>query len=250
MIAITQHGPVQEIRLQRPPVNALNDELLEALEEAVRAAPRSGARALVISGGEKAFSGGLDVPYLMGLDREGLRRCWSNFFAAARAIAGSPIPTAAAIAGHNPAGGCVLALCCDYRVMARGPFRMGLNETQVGLTVPDAIQYLLRRVVGPHRAERLVVAGAMPEAQQCLEYGMVDALTDGGEVVTLAVNWANGLLALPQGPMLATRKLARADVVAALDAFDEAQMLDFLDGWYSADTQAALAVVMQRLGKK
>jgi enoyl-CoA hydratase/carnithine racemase len=250
MIGFAQHGSVQEIRLQRPPVNALNDELLEALEAAVLAAPSRGARALVISGGEKAFSGGLDVPYLMHLDRAGLKRCWSRFFAAARAIAGSPIPTAAAIAGHNPAGGCVLALCCDYRVMARGPFRMGLNETQVGLAVPDAIQYLLRRVCGPHRAERLVVAGAMPESQQCLELGLVDALTDAGEVVTLAVNWANELLALAPGPMLATRRIARADLVAALDAFGDEQLEGFIEGWYSADTQAALALVMQKLGKK
>jgi enoyl-CoA hydratase/carnithine racemase len=250
MIGIVQHGLVQEIRLQRPPVNALNDELLEALEAAVLAAPARGARALVISGGEKAFSGGLDVPYLMGLDREGLRRCWSRFFAAARAIAGSPIPTAAAIAGHNPAGGCVLALCCDYRVMARGPFRIGLNETQVGLAVPEAIQYLLRRVVGPHKAERLVVAGAMPDSQQALELGMVDALTDAGEVVKLALHWANELLALPSGPMLATRKIARADIIEALAGFGDPQLQVFLDGWYSADSQTALAAVMQRLGKK
>jgi len=250
MIGHTQHGAVHEIKLQRPPVNALNDELLEALEAAVLEAPSRGARALVISGGEKAFSGGLDVPYLMGLDRAGLKRCWSRFFAAARAIAASPIPTAAAIGGHNPAGGCVLALCCDFRVMARGPFRMGLNETQVGLAVPDAIQYLLRRVCGPHRAERLVVAGAMPEAQQCLEFGMVDALTDAGEVATYAVNWANELLALASGPMLTTRKIARAEVVAAMSSFGDAQLESFIEGWYSADTQRALDLVMQKLGKK
>jgi enoyl-CoA hydratase/carnithine racemase len=250
MIGIAHHGPVQEIKLQRPPVNALNDELLEALENAVLAAPAAGARAIVISGGEKAFSGGLDVPYLMRLDRDGLKRCWSRFFAAARAIAASPIPIAAAIAGHNPAGGCVLALCCDYRVMARGPFRMGLNETQVGLTVPDSIQYLMRRVVGPHKAERLIVAGAMPEAQQCFELGMVDALAVAEEVVAAAVNWANELLALAPGPMLATRKLARAELVAELSAFGDAQLETFIEGWYSADTQAALALVMQKLGKK
>ena len=249
MIAITQYGPVQEIRMQRPPVNALNDDLLQALEEAVRGAPARGARGLVISGGEKAYSGGLDVPYLMGLDREGLRGCWSRFFSAARAIASSPIPVVAAIAGHNPAGGCVLALCCDYRVMARGPFRIGLNETQVGLAVPEAIQYLLRRVVGPHKAERLVVAGAMPDAQQALELGMVDALTDAGEVVTLAVNWLNELLALPSGPMLATRRIARAEIITALEGFDDAQLQLFLDGWYTPDSQAALKAVMQRLGK-
>ena len=72
MITIIEHGTIHELRLQRPPVNALNDDLLQALEDAVRAAPVNGARALILSGGEKVFSGGLDVPYLMTLDRSGL----------------------------------------------------------------------------------------------------------------------------------------------------------------------------------
>ena len=202
MIETVEHGAIHEIRLQRPPVNALDPGLLGALVAALEAAPRNGARGIVLSGGEKVFSGGLDVPYLMTQDRDGLRACWTLFFEAARALARSPVPVVAAIAGHNPAGGCVLALCCDYRVMARGPFRIGLNETQVGLVVPDAIQYLLRRVVGNHRAERLVVAGAMVESEQALQLGMVDALTDAGEVVVHATNWLQELRALPSGPML------------------------------------------------
>jgi enoyl-CoA hydratase/carnithine racemase len=249
MIEIIEHGAIHELRMARPPVNALNPALLGALVDAVEAVPGKGARGLVLSGGEKVFSAGLDVPYLMTQDRAGLADCWSLFFNAARALARSPVPVAAAIAGHNPAGGCVLALCCDYRVMARGPFRMGLNETQVGLAVPDAIQYLLRRVVGPHRAERLVVAGAMVESEQALAIGMVDALTDAGGVVTLAVNWLEELLALPSGPMLATRRMARADIIQALDGFTQAELDRFLDGWNSADSQAALRDLMQRLKK-
>jgi len=246
------HGPIVELKLARAPVNALNPELCGDLRAALKAAVDGGAHGIVLSGGPKVFSAGLDVPFLLSLgeDRDTLFAAWSEFFNAARDLAECPVPIAAALAGHAPAGGCVLALCCDFRVMARGPFRMGLNETQVGLAVPEAIQYLLRRVVGPHKAERLIVAGAMPEAQQCLELGMVDALTDAGEVVTLAVNWANELLALAQGPMLATRKLARAELVAALEAFDDAQLEIFIEGWYSADTQAALDLVMQKLGKK
>ena len=249
MIETVEHGAIHEIRLQRPPVNALDPGLLGALVAALEAAPRNGARGIVLSGGEKVFSGGLDVPYLMTQDRDGLRACWTLFFEAARALARSPVPVVAAIAGHNPAGGCVLALCCDYRVMARGPFRIGLNETQVGLVVPDAIQYLLRRVVGNHRAERLVVAGAMVESEQALQLGMVDALTDAGEVVVHATNWLQELLALPSGPMLATRRMARADLVAALDGFDEAEMEGFLAGWYSEDSQRALRELMARLKK-
>jgi enoyl-CoA hydratase/carnithine racemase len=249
MIEIIEHGTIHEIRLNRPPVNALDPGLLGALVAALEAAPRNGARGIVLSGGQKVFSGGLDVPYLMRQDRDGLRECWTLFFEAARALARSPVPVAAAIAGHNPAGGCVLSLCCDYRVMARGPFRIGLNETQVGLIVPDAIQYLLRRVVGTHRAERLVVAGAMVESEQALAYGMVDELADAGEVVVRAARWLEDLLALPNGPMLATRRMARADVAAALDGFQQAELDGFLAGWYSDDTQRALRELMARLGK-
>lgn len=249
MIETIRHGDIHELRMARPPVNALNDELLAALIAAIEAAPAQGARGLVLSGGEKVFSGGLDVPYLLTLDRAGLMACWSRFFAAARALAKSPIPVAAAIAGHNPAGGCVLALCCDYRIMARGPFRIGLNETQVGLAVPDAIQFLLRRVIGPHRAERLVVAGAIVESEQALQYGMVDELTDAGDVSTRAVRWLEELLALPSGPLLATRAIARADVVAALEGFGQSELEWFISGWYSADTQAALQALMARLKK-
>lgn len=249
MLEIVEHGVIHEIRLARPPVNALDLELLQALVSAVESAPRNGARALVLSGGEKVFSGGLDVPYLMRQDRAGLAATWSTFFAATRALARSPLPTAAAIAGHNPAGGCVLALCCDYRVMARGPFRIGLNETQVGLAVPDAIQFLMRRAVGAQKAERLIVAGAMVESEQALALGMVDALDEPTRVVAHAAEWLGTLLALPQGPMLATRRIARADIVAALEGFGEADLDQFLDGWNSADTQAALHEVMKRLGK-
>ena len=249
MIEIIEHGAIHEIRMARPPVNALNPELLRGLIAAIDAAPRNGARALILSGGEKVFSGGLDVPYLMGQDRAGLAACWTLFFEAARGLARCPVPVAAAIAGHNPAGGCVLALCCDFRVMARGPFRIGLNETQVGLTVPDAIQYLMRRVAGTHRAEQLIVAGAMVESEQALAYGIVDALADAGDVVAVAANRLAELLALPSGPMLASRRIARADIIAVLESFDESDLDGFLDGWYSADSQAALRELMVRLKK-
>ena len=249
MIQIIQHGAIHEIKLARPPVNALDFDLLDALVNAVQAAPANGARGLILSGGEKVFSGGLDVPYLMSLDKEGLLRCWSRFFDAARALANSPVPVAAAIAGHNPAGGCVLALCCDYRVMARGPFRIGLNETQVGLAVPEAIQYLMRRVVGAQRAERLIVAGAMIESALAHEIGLVDVLSDQADVVETAKVWLDATLALPSTPMLATRKIARADVVHALHAFADADLERFVEGWYSADTQTALQALMSKLKK-
>lgn len=240
MIEQITHGDFLEIRLSRPPVNALNFTLLDALVQAIEQAPSTGAKGIVLSGGAKVFSGGLDVPYLLGCSDSELKACWSRFFDAAKALAGSPLPVVAAIAGHNPAGGCVLALCCDYRVMAEGPYRIGLNETQVGLIVPDAIQYLLRRIVGAHRAERLVVAGAMIESRKAFELGVVDELVPQENVVDTALAWLIGSAALPQGPMCATRAIARADIIEALNSFNTVEMEVFMQGWYSAETQSVL----------
>jgi len=240
MIETISHDSLVEIKLSRPPVNALNFELLNQLVITLEQVIASGAKGIVLSGGTKVFSGGLDVPYLLSSSPADLRACWSRFFDAARTIAKSPVPIAAAISGHNPAGGCVLSLCCDYRVMAQGPFRIGLNETQVGLAVPEAIQYLLRRIVGAHRAERLVVAGAMIESQKAFELGIIDELAPQEDVANVALNWLRSHAALPQGPMRVTRALARADIIHALNGFNEVEMEQFMQGWYSEETQAVL----------
>ena len=159
----------------------------------------------------------------------------------------------AALTGHAPAGGCVLSLCCDYRVMARSPnpvkpFMIGMNETQVGLAVPEGAQQLMRRVIGPYRAERLLVSGSMVTADEALRLGLVDTVVEVDQVVPHALEWLGSLLALPRTPMLLTRSLARADLVRAL----EPQNLDlerFVEGWYDADTQAGLRALLARLGK-
>lgn len=250
LVETIDHGAVRELRLARPPVNALDPQLCGAIAAAVAAAARDGVRGLVLSGGPKVFSAGLDVPYLVSLggDRGALRAAWDAFFEAARALAGAPFPVVAALAGHAPAGGCVLALCCDYRVMASGPFAIGLNETQVGLVAPEGIQHLMRRVVGPYRAERLLVAGELVQADAALAMGLVDELVDIESVPVRARVWLEQLLALPRQPMLETRRIARADLVAALQP-ERIELDRFVDAWYSDDTQGALRALMAKLGK-
>ncbi len=161
MLERTEHGDILELRLARPPANALDAALIAALGEAIAAAPASGARALVLSGRPGMFSGGLDVPSLLTLDRAGMEQTLRDFFRLMRALAASPIPTVAAITGHAPAGGAVLSLFCDARVMAEGDFKVGLNEVQVGLSLPQVIHTALVRVVGERQAERLGVGGLL-----------------------------------------------------------------------------------------
>ncbi|WP_426683224.1 enoyl-CoA hydratase/isomerase family protein [Xanthomonas translucens pv. undulosa] len=256
LIQVLDHGLIRQLRLARAPANALDTALCTELAAAIAQAQADAVSALVLSGSERIFSAGMDVPDLLGhgSDRAKLLGSWKAFFAAARALANSAIPVVAALTGHAPAGGCVLALCCDYRVMARSPepahpVTIGLNETQVGLAAPEGIQRLLRRVVGAHRAERLLVGGELVSAERALQIGLVDELVDAEQVVARALAWLQDLSRLPRQPMLQTRAIARADLRAAL-ADEHIQLERLVDGWQAPDTQAALHALVARLGKR
>jgi enoyl-CoA hydratase/carnithine racemase len=250
MLTITQHDAVTEIQLARPPVNALNLELLRALQQALSKALGDGTRGIVLSGAQGMFSAGVDVPALLARDRAGVREFWREFFVTCAALAHAPVPVVAAITGHSPAGGAVLALFCDYRVMAQGPYRIGLNEVQVGLIAPDCIQMALRRVVGAYRAERLLVSGALIEADQALADGLADELVAVDQVTTRALHWLNETLALPSHAMLGTRRIARADLMAAYADVDALPIDTFVDAFYHPQTQATLQALVDRLKGK
>lgn len=240
------HG-IRELRLARPPVNALNPELVTRLRQAITEAPRDGAAALVLAGAPGLFSAGLDIPALLQLDRAAMHAFWDDFFGVCTALARCPIPVAAAVTGHSPAGGAVLAIFCDYRVMARGDFRIGLNEVQVGLLVPDCIQAALRRLVGAYRAERLLVSGTMLEAGAAHDAGMVDELAEIADVIPRAIAWLDALLQLPRRAMLATRALARADLARLFEHPEQLPVAAFLDGWFAPEAQATLHALVERL---
>lgn len=240
MLNIIEHGPVREINMARPPVNALSLELLQALRGAVESSVHDGVRGIVLSGASGIYSAGVDIPTLLGKDRRGVREYWGELFALCATLARAPIPLAAAVTGHAPAGGAVLALFCDYRVMAEGAFKIGLNEVQVGLLVPECIQLALRRVIGRHRAERLLVAGTMLEADAALACGFVDELVPVEQVVARTTQWLEALLALPAAAMLATRELARADLADAYADLDALPLDAFTDAFFLPQTQATL----------
>ncbi|TAN05340.1 MAG: enoyl-CoA hydratase/isomerase family protein [Rhodanobacteraceae bacterium] len=251
MLERTEHDHgIRELRLARPPVNALNPALIAALQQAIVNAPHEGAQALVLSGSPGLFSAGLDIPALLQLDRAAMRAFWNDFFGVCAALARSPIPVAAAVTGHSPAGGAVLAIFCDYRVMARGEFRIGLNEVQVGLIVPDCIQAALRRLLGAYPAERLLVSGTMLDSEDALAAGLVDELADVDHVVTRTLAWLDPLLQLPRQAMLGTRALARADLARLFDDPASLPVEDFLDSWFAPEAQATLHTLVERLRNK
>jgi len=250
MLEIHDHDAVRELRLARPPANALDPELVSALAAAVAEAPAAGARALVLSAAGTIYSGGLDVPALLQLDREEIEGFLDEFLEMLRAIALSEIPVVAAITGHAPAGGAVLAIHCDHRVMASGPYKIGLNEVRVGLPLPQSLHSVLARVVGRRQAERLAVRGLLVAADEALAIGLVDELAPSDEVVARALDVARDYLAVPPHAMHRTRELARRDLAAIFDAEQRDTWQRFVDDWFATETQVVLRALVERLAKK
>jgi len=250
MLLIFDHGSIREVRLNRPPVNALSYELIVALRQAVESAPSDGVRALVLSGSAGRFSGGLDVPLLLTYDQTRMATLWRDFYALLQALAGSPIPIAAAITGHAPAGGTVLSIFCDWRVAVEGDFRIGLNEVQVGLPLPPIIFAGLRRLVGAKEAERLAVAGLLISPKEALTAGLVDELAPANEVIDRAIQWCKTLLALPPEAMTTTRRIARGDLIAYFEQNLEPEVQKVIASWWSLETQSVLQGIAAKLGKK
>ncbi len=250
MIEVIEHGKVRELRLARPPANALSPELLKELCSQVSAAPSEGVRALVLSGSEGLFTGGLDVPLLLTFDHEEMVRTLDLFFGAMEAIAESEIPVAAAITGHSPAGGAVLAIFCDFRVMAEGPYFIGLNEVRVGIPMPTGVADALARVVGPRQAERLCQTGILMGPQEALEIGLVDRVVKGDQVVAAAVEWCRPLTELPPHALRITRQTVRRNLVEIVRKSKSGDIEEMAREWFRPEVQGPLHKLAEKLGSR
>ena len=250
MIDSIDHGPVRELRLHRPPANAISPDLILALSKALLSAPQQGAKAIVLSGMPGMYSAGLDVPVLLSLDRATMAEVWRDFYAMLKTMACSPIPIAAAITGHAPAGGTVLALFCDARFAADGNFKIGLNEVAVGLMLPPIIYLALESVVGSRQAERLAVAGLLVSSAEAARVGLVDEVVPADGVVRRAVEWCEGLLKLPPQAMAATRARARQHLRGAFAVDLSKELEEVCDHWWRDETQNTLRALVEGLRKK
>lgn len=247
MLEVSMREGIAEIELQRPPANAFNLAFVESLLNTHEETIKNGALAIVIKGKEGLFSAGLDVPELISQSRNSMLVFWGKFFDLMYALMASPIPTIAAVTGHAPAGGAVLALHCDYRIAAAGNFQIGLNEVQVGLVVPPPVMRVLQYTVGTRRAALMAISGQMFTMDEALQIGLVDELVPVDQVVERARTYAMELLKLPPVAMNATRMSARADLSELRP--NKADIRLMTDYWFSDETQEKMRQLVSQLGK-
>jgi len=204
---------VGTIRLDRPPMNALDvatqDRLKELAEEATR---RADVRAVIVYGGEKVFAAGADIKEMQNMDHTAMVLRARDLQESFTAVARIPKPVVAAITGYALGGGCELALCADYRIAAENA-KLGQPEILLGLIPGAGGTQRLARLIGPSKAKDLIFTGRMVKADEALTLGLVDRVVPADEVYSAAHEWA---AKLAQGPAIALRA-AKESIDTGLD---------------------------------
>lgn len=248
MIRIEHHGEVAIVKLDRGVTNTIDLQLVEELSETLQGVTHDpGVHSLVLgSSNERFFSIGFDIPQLFGLARQDFKFFYQTFNRVCMDLYTLPKPTIAAITGHAIAGGCILALCCDYRFIARGRKLMGLNEIRLGVPVPYLADCILRHVVGVRYAREITDTGEFYQPEESLQMGIVDQVLPLEQVLPKSVEKARLLGALPQEPfaMIKRNRVERVEA-QVLTRLEEKERF-FVDRWYSDEARERLREAMER----
>ena len=180
--------------LDRPPLNLLEPGLIRTLRDCFRQlAEDPTVRLAILTGRGRAFTAGMDVNVLAGLDVATAKQLITGLHQAIQAVHAAPFPVIAALNGHALGGGFELAIACDLRIAARGA-TLGLPEVRVG--VPSVIEAaLLAPLVGPARAAELLLTGESVGADEALAWGLVNRVVPPADLDAAVDAMAGKILA-------------------------------------------------------
>jgi enoyl-CoA hydratase/carnithine racemase len=248
MISVEKRGKVALVRLDWSITNAINMNCVKAFSAIIdRLGSDPQVHGVVLSSSSaKFFSIGFDIPELFDLSREDFASFYRAVNQMCLELYALPKPTVAAITGHAIAGGCILALCCDYRFIADGRKLIGLNEVKLGVPVPYPADRMLRELVGMRPAREIMEAGEFYEPEQALEIGLVDRVLPLERVVEEAVEMAEVLGSLPgaaYGMIKGNRVETILEEVKRRGAEKEQA---FIERWYSDEARELLQEAMKK----
>ena len=219
LVTLSVEDGVGTIRLDRPKMNAINDELYRGVHAtAQQAAADPDVRAVVLYGGERVFAAGADIKSMSQLDGAGMTAWGRELQDSFRTVARIPKPVIAAVTGYALGGGYELALCADFRLLGASA-KIGQPEIQLGIIPGAGGTQRLSRLVGPAKAKDVIFTGRHVGAEEALEIGLADAVVPDDEVYATAVAMARKFAA---GPPIA--------LAAAKQAIDEGLELPIDDG--------------------
>jgi enoyl-CoA hydratase len=245
--------------------NAIDHPFIDALNAALDDVQRDDlVRALVLTGHGRAFCGGLDLLQSADFDRPALERYVDAFDGLFVRVAAFPIPVVAAVNGHAIAGGCILALAADYRIMDPGPYLIGINEVALGIPFPSGAFEISRARIPPQAWTEAFLEGRLYKPEDALRAGLVYALAHAaspiaaapatageppspGALLTEALAAARRLAAGGAAAVRATKADLIAPLLAAVEANRPSRRARFLDAWLGDDARARIGRVRDQL---
>jgi 3,2-trans-enoyl-CoA isomerase len=239
------------LSLDRGRSNAINAEMVKELRTIIASIENDDQIAgLILTGKDGFFSAGLDLIELYDYDEEQIRKFWIDFLSLVSAMVSFKKPMIAAISGHSPAGGCVLALCCDYRVMAEGKFIIGLNEVPVGIIVPEAIFHLYAFWLGNAAAYRNMLEGKLMNGEEALQVGLIDEMVSPQRILHAAERQMQKYIQHSAATWRQSKINMRSRLIAKVSA-DQTEMLEaMLKQWWTPGTRSILKTIIQNLQQK
>ncbi len=246
-VRLSVENGLAEVALQRGKVNALNEDVATELSDCFRTlAEDSRVRGVVFTGTGKFFSFGFDIPEFLDHSQEAFLAWLRKFSALYRDLFAYPKPIVAALNGHAVAGGCMLALACDARLMAAGKGKISLNEIAFGSSLFAGSVEMLRYAVGSRDAERIACSGTMYAPEEALALGLVDRVVPEADLLAAARDVARSSAAKDPRAFRSVKALLRGPTLEEMARREDASLREFVQIWYSDTTRDNLKKIQIR----
>jgi enoyl-CoA hydratase len=247
-----REGGVRVLELDRPPANAITNELLTDLSAALDdARADENVRAVVLTGAGPFFSGGLDLRGGIDFQAAASGSAGANPFSSLRGallnLLGYRKPTVCMLRGHAIAGGLILALACDYRLGLEADYRIGLNEVAIGASFPRAAFEVVRLRLTHQQASEVLLGAALYPASQAVRLGIVEELLPEDKFEETVMRRAARLGSFPREAYAHTKLALVAEALAHIEAETDEEAMAGVSVWMTKESVAARAAQAQKL---
>ncbi|XP_022092583.1 enoyl-CoA delta isomerase 1, mitochondrial-like [Acanthaster planci] len=246
------HEAIAIVKMNKKPVNSMSKDFMTEMNITLEKLENdTTCRGVILTSANPGiFSAGLDITEMYQRSSDFTNAFWRSLQDFWMRLYGSNLATVAAVNGHSPAGGCLMAMSCDYRIMAEGKFTMGLNEVLLGIIAPFWFQDLLVRTCGERQAEMALQLGTLFKPEEALKIGMVDEIVPLDDVVSQAREQLIKWLKLPDHARVITKGMCRGPLLEKLRAKQEEDIAYFSQFINKEAIQKSLGRYLESLKKK
>lgn len=249
-VEVNDKNGIAIVSMQRPPVNSLNVELLSELKQTFVDLEKNKSRGAILTSASRTFSAGLDILEMYKPNPDRLKNFWTTLQDAWTGLYGSTFPTVAVINGPAPAGGCLLAMSCEYRVMVPKSI-IGLNETQLGIVAPSWFAETMINTIGKRQTELALTSGRLFSTEEALQVGLIDEIVQTKEEgLEKAFGFLSKFARISPLARNMSKQLIRGDTLKRLQKNREGDLNAFLAVVQQEQVQKGLGMYIEALKKK